>query len=154
MEVETGDKLREIVTHGESEPQAMLMLNVTPVRIVARHHLFRYVKPFVGSDLARKYLSLDEVYSAGRRPLIAPKHMLKSPILMRFKTNRRERQVCEQSCDNLLLDSFLDLNVEDEHCPPTMFTKNRERLQSGHGRRRPRLRHARIRLGGALPGRY
>ena len=144
----------EIVTHGESEPQPMLMLNMTSVKLVLRSHSFRYVKPFVGSDLERKYPLFDEVYSAGRRPLIPPKHMLKTPILMRFNTNRRERQVCEQSCGNLLLDWFLDLNVEDELCQPTMFTKNRERLRSGHGRGRPLLRHARLRLGGALPGRY
>ena len=66
----------------------MLMLNMTSVKFVPRYHSFRYVKPFVGSDLTRKYPLFDEVYSAGRRHLIAPKHMLKSPILMRFNTDR------------------------------------------------------------------
>ena len=86
-EVETGDKLRETVTHGESAAQAMVMLNVTPVRFVPRHHPFRYFKPFVGSDLEREYPPFDKVYSAGRRPLIPPKPMLKSIILRRFNTD-------------------------------------------------------------------
>ena len=104
------------------------MLGLTPDGFVPRDHPLRRIKPLVDSALGRMSPLFDEVYAAGGRPSIPPEHLLKSSLLMACYTTRSERQFCEQLRYNVLFKWFLDLNVEDEPCHPTTFTKNRERL--------------------------
>ena len=71
------------------------------------------------------------LYSHEGRPSIPPKQLLSALILQVLYSVRSERQLMEQLDYNLLFRWFVGLSPDDPIWDPTVFTKNRERLQEG-----------------------
>ena len=70
--------------------------------------------------------------SLGGRPRIAPERLLRAMLLQVFYSARSERQPMEQTQYNLRFRWFIGLAMDDAVWVPTVFTKNRERLEA-HG---------------------
>lgn len=62
------------------------------------------------------------------RPSEAPEKLLQPLLLQILFSIRSERQLMEQTANNMLLRWFIGLSMDDRVCVPTVFTKNRERL--------------------------
>jgi transposase len=71
------------------------------------------------------------LYSHEGRPSIPPEQLLSALILQVLYSVRSERQLMEQLDYNLLFRWFVGLSPDDPIWDPTVFTKNRERLQEG-----------------------
>ena len=65
------------------------------------------------------------------RPSIPPEQLLSALLLQVFYGIRSERQLMEQLDYNLLYRWFVGLSPDDPVWDPTVFTKNRDRLQNG-----------------------
>jgi transposase len=72
-----------------------------------------------------------KLYSHEGRPSIPPEQLLIALLLQVFYSIRSERQLMEQLNYNLLFRWFVGLSPDDPIWDPTVFTKNRERLQQG-----------------------
>jgi len=57
--------------------------------------------------------------------------LLRALLQQAFYTIRSERQLMQQLNYNLLFRWFVGLSVDDPVWVPTVFSKNRERLQAG-----------------------
>src|SRR5438067_4748276 len=66
------------------------------------------------------------------RPSIPPERLLRALLLQVLYTIRSERQLIEQLDYNLLFRWFVGLNPDDPIWAPTVFTKNRDRLEEGN----------------------
>ena len=75
--------------------------------------------------------SLSRLYASEGRPSIPPEQLLSALLLNVFYGIRSERQLMEQLDYNLLYRWFVGLSPDDPVWDPTVFTKNRDRLQSG-----------------------
>ena len=75
--------------------------------------------------------SLGKLYSREGRPSIPPEQLLSALLLQVFYGIRSERQLMEQLNYNLLFRWFVGLSPDDPVWDPTVFTKNRDRLQQG-----------------------
>src|SRR6516164_6413745 len=75
-------------------------------------------------------LSLSRLYASEGRPSIPPEQLLSALLLQVFYGIRSERQLMEQLDYNLLYRWFVGLSPDDLVWDPTVFTKNRDRLQS------------------------
>src|SRR5213082_395275 len=75
--------------------------------------------------------SLSRLYACEGRPSIPPEQLLSALLLQVFYGIRSERQLMEQLDYNLLYRWFVGLSPDDLVWDPTVFTKNRDRLQSG-----------------------
>ena len=71
------------------------------------------------------------LYSHEGRPSIPPEQLFSALILQVLYSVRSERQLMEQLDYNLLFRWFVGLSPDDPIWDPTVFTKNRERLQEG-----------------------
>jgi transposase len=72
-----------------------------------------------------------KLYSREGRPSIPPEQLLSGLLLQALYGIRSERQLMEQLNYNLLFRWFVGLSPDDPVWVPTVFTKNRERLQEG-----------------------
>jgi transposase len=102
--------------------------------------LFSYISPEArvpaNRELVRDVLrelsrSLGRLYASEGRPSIPPEQLLSALLLQVFYGIRSERQLMEQLDYNLLYRWFVGLSPDDPVWDPTVFTKNRDRLQSG-----------------------
>src|SRR6266487_2935225 len=75
--------------------------------------------------------SFGKLYSHDGRPSIPPEQLLSALLLQVFYGLRSERQLMEQLNYNLLFRWFVGLSPDDPVWDPTVFTKNRDRLQNG-----------------------
>ena len=75
--------------------------------------------------------SLSKLYANDGRPSIPPEQLLSALLLQVFYGIRSERQLMEQLDYNLLYRWFVGLSPDDPVWDPTVFTKNRDRLQNG-----------------------
>src|SRR5262249_4052443 len=75
--------------------------------------------------------SLSRIYASEGRPSIPPEQLLSVLLLQVFYGIRSERQLMEQLDYNLLYRWFVGLSPDDPVWDPTVFTKNRDRLQNG-----------------------
>lgn len=75
--------------------------------------------------------SLSKLYAKEGRPSIPPEQLLSALLLQVFYGIRSERQLMEQLDYNLLYPWFVGLLPDDPVWDPTVFTKNRDRLQNG-----------------------
>ncbi len=74
---------------------------------------------------------LTRLYASEGRPSIPPEQLLSALLLQVFYGIRSERQLMEQLDYNLLYRWFVGLSPDDPVWDPTVFTKNRDRLQNG-----------------------
>ncbi len=81
---------------------------------------------------ARLSASFDAAYSSGERPSVPPERLLKALLLQCRFTIRSERELCPRIRTDLLFRWFLDMHPDEVVFDPTVFTHNRDRLDS-HG---------------------
>src|SRR5262249_50534529 len=91
----------------------------------------RKIRKLVRDVLGELNRSLSRLYASEGRPSIPPEQLLSALLLQVFYGIRSERQLMEQSDYNLLYRWFVGLSPDDLVWDPTVFTKNRDRLQSG-----------------------
>src|SRR5438094_1987264 len=102
-----------------------------PERRIPANHPLRKVRELVREVLKELSPTFGQLYSHEGRPSIPPEQLLSALLLQVFYSIRSERQLIEQLDYNLLFRWFVGLSPDDPIWDPTVFTKNRERLQQG-----------------------
>ena len=116
---------------GEFVDQGRLFSYISPEARVPANHPLRKVRELVRDVLGELNRSLSKLYASEGRPSIPPEQLLSALLLQMFYGIRSERQLMEQLDYNLLYRWFVGLSPDDPVWDPTVFTKNRDRLQSG-----------------------
>src|SRR5436309_15518992 len=111
--------------------QGRLFSYISPEARVPANHPLRKVRELVRDVLGELNHSLARLYASEGRPSIPPEQLLSALLLQVFYSIRSERQLMEQLDYNLLYRWFVGLSLDDPIWDPTVFTKNRERLQQG-----------------------
>jgi transposase len=116
---------------GAFEDQGRLFSYISPEARVPPNHPLRTIRKFVRVVLGELNRSLGHLYASEGRPSIPPEQLLSALLLQVFYGIRSERQLMEQLDYNLLYRWFVGLSPDDPVWDPTVFTKNRDRLQNG-----------------------
>jgi transposase len=116
---------------GAFTDQGQLFSYISPEARVRADHPLRKIRKLVRDVLGELYRSLSRLYASEGRPSIPPEQLLSALLLQVFYGIRSERQLMEQLDYNLLYRWFVGLSPDDPVWDPTVFTKNRDRLQSG-----------------------
>jgi transposase len=111
--------------------QGGLFSYISPEARVPKSHPLRTIRKLVRDVLREQNRSLSRLYASEGRPSIPPEQLLSALLLQVFYGIRSERQLMEQLDYNLLYRWFVGLSPDDPVWDPTVFTKNRERLQTG-----------------------
>jgi transposase len=111
--------------------QGRLFSYISPEARVPANHPLRKIRELVRDVLGELNRSLSKLYASEGRPSIPPEQLLSSLLLQVFYGIRSERQLMEQLDYNLLYRWFVGLSPDDPVWDPTVFTKNRNRLQNG-----------------------
>src|SRR5215204_1358710 len=111
--------------------QGRLFSYISPEARVPANHPLRKVRELVRDVLGELNRSLSKLYASEGRPSIPPEQLLSALLLQVFYGIRSERQLMEQLDYNLLYRWFVGLSPDDLVWDPTVFTKNRDRLQNG-----------------------
>jgi transposase len=98
---------------------------------VPKDHPLRAIRALVRGVLNELNRSLSGLYAREGRPSIPPEQLLSALLLQVFYGIRSERQLMEQLDYNLLYRWFVGLSPDDPVWDPSVFTKNRDRLQNG-----------------------
>jgi transposase len=98
---------------------------------VPKEHPLRTIRELVRDVLGELNRGLSRLYASEGRPSIPPEQLLSALLLQVFYGIRSERQLMEQLDYNLLYRWFVGLSPDDPVWDPTVFTKNRDRLQNG-----------------------
>ena len=114
---------------GEFVDQGRLFSYISPEARVPANHPLRKVRELVRDVLGELNRSLSKLYASEGRPSIPPEQLLSALLLQVFYGIRSERQLMEQLDYNLLYRWFVGLSPDDPVWDPTVFTKNRDRLQ-------------------------
>ena len=104
---------------------------ISPEARVPANHPLRKVRELVRDVLGELNRSLSKLYASEGGPSIPPEQLLSALLLQVFYGIRSERQLMEQLDYNLLYRWFVGLSPDDPVWDPTVFTKNRARLQDG-----------------------
>src|SRR5438874_9415880 len=121
----------EACMRGAFLDQGRLFSYISPEARVPANHPLRKVRELVRDVLGELNHSLARLYASEGRPSIPPEQLLSALLLQVFYSIRSERQLMEQLDYNLLYRWFVGLSLDDPVWDPTVFTKNRDRLQSG-----------------------
>src|SRR2546429_7455355 len=116
---------------GVFSDQGRLFSYISPEARVPANHPVRKFRNLGGRVLGALNRSLSRLYAGEGRPSIPPEQLLSALLLQVFYGIRSERQLMEQLDYNLLYRWFVGLSPDDPVWDPTVFTKNRDRLQSG-----------------------
>ena len=116
---------------GRFRDQAGMFSYIHPEKRIPTNHPLRKIRELVRGVLKELNHTFRRLYSHEGRPSIPPEQLLSAPILQVLYSVRSERQLMEQLDYNLLFRWFVGLSPDDPIWDPTMFTKNRERLQEG-----------------------
>jgi transposase len=111
--------------------QGSMFSYIVPERRIPANHPLRAVRDLVRDVLNRLSRGLGRLYSTEGRPSIPPEQLLGALLVQVLYGIRSERQLMEQLDYNLLFRWFVGLSPDDPVWDPTVFTKNRERLQEG-----------------------
>jgi transposase len=111
--------------------QGRLFSYISPEARVPANHPLRKIRELVRDVLGELNRSLSKLYPNDGRPSIPPEQLLSALLLQVFYGIRSERQLMEQLDYNLLYRWFVGLSPDDPVWDPTVFTKNRDRLQNG-----------------------
>jgi transposase len=121
----------ETVMRGGFNDQGAMFSYISPEDRIPADHPLREVRQLVREILRQLNRSFGRLYSREGRPSIPPEQLLSALLLQVFYGIRSERQLMEQLNYNLLFRWFVGLSPDDQVWVPTVFTKNRERLQQG-----------------------
>jgi transposase len=116
---------------GAFEDQGGLFSYISAEARVPKNHPLRTIRELVRDVLGELNRNLSRLYASEGRPSIPPEQLLSALLLQVFYGIRSERQLMEQLDYNLLYRWFVGLSPDDPVWDPTVFTKNRDRLQSG-----------------------
>ena len=116
---------------GAFEDQGGLFSYISPEARISASHPLRKIRELVRDVLGDLNRSLGALYASEGRPSIPPEQLLSALLLQVFYGIRSERQLMEQLDYNLLYRWFVGLSPDDPVWDPTVFTKNRDRLQTG-----------------------
>jgi transposase len=125
------ESARETVMRGGFRDQGAMFSYISPEDRIPAEHPLRQVRQLVREVLKELNRSFGRLYSCEGRPSIPPEQLLSALLLQVFYGIRSERQLMEQLNYNLLFRWFVGLSPDDPVWVPTVFTKNRERLQQG-----------------------
>ncbi len=116
---------------GAFRDQGAMFSYISPEERIPAEHPLRRVRELVREVLKELSQGFGRLYSREGRPSIPPEQLLSALLLQVFYGIRSERQLIEQLNYNLLFRWFVGLSPDDPVWDPTVFTKNRERLQQG-----------------------
>jgi len=111
--------------------QGRLFSYVSPEARIPTNHPLRAIRALAREVLAELNRSLSRLYASEGRPSIPPEQLLSALLLQVFYGIRSERQLMEQLGYNFLYRWFVGLSLDDPVWDPSVFTKNRDRLQNG-----------------------
>src|SRR6266513_4027687 len=111
--------------------QGGLFSYIAPEARVPANHPLRKIRELVHDVLGELNRSLGKLYASEGRPAIPPEQLLSALLLQVFYGIRSERQLMEQLDYTLLYRWFVGLSPDDPVWDPSVFTKNRDRLQTG-----------------------
>jgi transposase len=111
--------------------QGRLFSYISPEARVPTSHPLRKVRALVRDVLVELNGSFSKLYASEGRPSIPPEQLLSALLLQVLYGVRSERLLMEQLDYNLLYRWFVGLSPDDPVWDPTVFTKNRDRLQNG-----------------------
>ena len=113
---------------GQQERTGSLFSYVSIEDRIPASHPLRRIRKLADQALDRLNPTFCKLYAAEGRPSVPPEQLLLASLLQAFYGIRSERLLLEQLHYNLLFRWFVGLSPDDPSWPPTMFTKNRERL--------------------------
>src|SRR5690349_23941797 len=116
---------------GDHEQQAPMWSYIAPEQRIPHDHPLRPLRALVDAVLEELSPRFSRLYAKTGRPSVAPERLLRALLLQVLYSIRSERQLMEQLDYNLLYRWFVGLSPDDPIWDPTVFTKNRERLQEG-----------------------
>jgi transposase len=116
---------------GAFRDQSSMFSYILPERRIPANHPLRAIRELVREVLLGLNRSLGRLYSSEGRPSVPPEQLLSALLLQVFYGIRSERQLMEQLDYNLLFRWFVGIALDAPIWDPTVFTKNRERLQEG-----------------------
>lgn len=116
---------------GAFQDQSPMFSYIVPERRVPANHPLRAIRELVWDVLSGLNRSLGRLYASEGRPSIPPEQLLSALLLQVLYGVRSERQLMEQLDYNLLFRWFVGLSPDDPVWDPSVFTKNRQRLQEG-----------------------
>ncbi len=116
---------------GTFSDQGRLFSYISPEARVPATHPLRKIRELVRGVLSELNRCFSRLYASEGRPSIPPEQLLSALLLQAFYGIRSERQLMEQLDYNLLYRWFVGLSPDDPVWDPTVFTKNRDRLQTG-----------------------
>jgi transposase len=111
--------------------QGSMFSYVLPEQRIPADHPLRCIRELVRDIFNQLSRSFGRLYSSEGRPSIPPEQLLSALLVQVLYGIRSERQLMEQLDYNLLFRWFVGLSPDDPIWDPTVFTKNRERLQQG-----------------------
>jgi transposase len=117
---------------GRFVDQGGLFSYVRPEQRIPASHPLRKVRELVRAVLAELNPTFGKLYPREGRPSIPPEQLLSALLLQVLYSIRSERQLMEQLDYNLLFRWFVGLSPDEAIWDPTVFSKNRERLQQGN----------------------
>lgn len=117
---------------GQTDRQLPLFHTFEVEDRIRQDHPLRDIKRRADRILGSMSPRFEAAYSNTGRPSVPPERLLKAMLLMALYSIRSERQLCEQIDLNLLFRWFLDMQPSDQAFDPTVFTKNRQRVET-HG---------------------
>ena len=120
---------------GPDERSDFLFSYVSPEQRVPADHPLRPIRRIVDAALARLSTEFEALYIDFGRPSIPPEQLLRALLLQVLYTIRSERLLIEQLEYNLLFRWFVGLGMDERIWDHSTFSKNRERLLRGDGRR-------------------
>jgi transposase len=116
---------------GADLPQTTLFSVISIEDRIPADHPLRAMRALVNPVIAALSPRFQAMYATIGRPSIPPERLLRALLLQVLYTIRSERQLMEQLDYNLLFRWFVGLNPDDPIWAPTVFTKNRDRLEDG-----------------------
>jgi transposase len=125
------DESAEGKMRGGFVDQGWLFSYISAEARVPANHPLRAIRALVRDVLAELDRTFSRLYASEGRPSIAPEQLLSALLLQVLYGIRSERQLMEQLDYNLLYRWFVGLSPDDPVWDPTVFTKNRDRLQNG-----------------------
>src|SRR5262249_2249442 len=123
---------KEVCMRGDDRQQGAMFSYISSEQRVPTDHPLRAIRQMVDDVLRGLSPRFDALYARSGRPSIAPEKLLRALLLQLLYSVRSERQLIEQLDYNLLFRWLVGLDMDDAVWDPTVFTKNRDRLLTGH----------------------
>src|SRR5262245_18528528 len=116
---------------GTFRDQGSMFSYILPEQRIPADHPLRPIRDLVRDVLNGLNRSLNKLYSHEGRASIPPEQLLGALLVQVLYGIRSEGQLMEHLDYNLLFRWFVGLSPDAPVWDPTVFTKNRERLQEG-----------------------